>query len=288
MEFPEPNWDTDFDFGDIKVGQKRRNTNTTGQQRMWKRTRTRYALGNHAYATLSKRKRKKIWNSVYKKSASKFKKSLKRYQKPEAKRCIRILGDISINPGTDVSNTQLTHRASFPTPIIGTGSQNRIGKEIQVYGVTVKMTINQVPAEVTGKYITYTNARVCIIYDKSPNGNNLPPVGDLFEGVDHAGTTIDPALSVIRDVFRKRFKIIKEWNFELDGQKSLGFNICEFIKIKRTQLYGLSNTIDSYTDLSAGGLILCVTVARNNQGIGSTDAQVVYLKGTLCLHFIDT
>lgn len=291
MEFPTRGTVLVTPFGEQRF--KRFNNDTpSNTSRMYKRRATVIAPRYGLLTAFNKRKYKKYQYKPGLKRKRAFKTMLKRYQKPEAKVAYHSFQEY-LYPSNNATPGDALLSIPLSTPIVG-GSQNqRIGNNIQVYGVTLKASIqNQHLPEVytigSEKYYAYTTVRVSLIYDKTPGGNAIPAVGDVFTDNATGSTQQLPPHGIIEPQWRKRFKVIRDWYFELDGIKGEGYVLDKFIPLKVSQEYGASTGAIQYTDLRSGGLFL--TVQTTCPALNPAKANTIpwLWTGSVYLHYIDT
>lgn len=235
-------------------------------------------VGKRKRRTYKKNSRFQRKSSRY--SPRKFKKSLQRKIMPEMKRAVICYGPTFLTPyvtGTDY------HRSHFPVPPRGTASNNRIGREIQCYGFTVKGFIAQASTEKTPKY---TKGSLRIFLDINPNGSLIPTTQNILDTFDTGGTTLKPEAitnSLVDSDKRNKFFLIKEVLFELDGIREAGYNYDFFIK--KSLLQQFSGDQGLWSDIITNGLVMILSVdcLTGSQG----DNNPIVFQHKLYTHFID-
>lgn len=214
----------------------------------------------------------------------KFKRMLAKYISPEAKRASTML-EATIKPSY-VQSQSVIH--TFPTPTQGVVQTQRIGREIQVYGYTVKGLVAQNALESTSYKATYTKGRIMIIFDKNPNGQSIPTVPDILDQITGSNppitTKYNDTNALIKDTARNRFKIIKEVLFELDGVPSTGYNFDFYLKKKHLQQFSSTTSGESYDQFATNGLLFLMTFDCLES---DTYTSSIKVRAQLYTHYID-
>ena len=89
----------------------------------------------------------------------------------------------------------------------GTNFYQRVGRKISMKSVRIQALV--VPSRANAAAVNNQNARVWLIYDRSPTGST-PAAADIFANVDQGGTVITNANSLANLNNRSRFYVLRE------------------------------------------------------------------------------
>lgn len=176
---------------------------------------------------------------------------------------------------TDINDTSVLTTTNTSGDIValnlvrsGTNSWERIGKKVNLKSVrlTGEANFEVVPAATTGLYDTM-QMRICLVWDKQPNGAAIPNFDAIFGTTDQAGTeATGSVLDALKFDVMKRFTILRDHRITVPAMSfapgttptaSVAVPFDLYVPLKdREVVFGGQSSPMTYTDIYSGGLLL--------------------------------
>jgi len=166
----------------------------------------------------------------------------------------------------------------------GSGSWNRIGRQIYLKSVRIRGVINCAITTTTTPWSTSTSTcRMVLVWDKQPSGGTIPTWDTIFGVTAQDGTESSTVTSNLRYDNMGRFQVLRDVILTCENiQSNLAVNannvaadmqIDEYVKLgNRTTIYQGQNTPMTIADISTGALYLffrdCSTGTANTWTTG--------------------
>ena len=151
----------------------------------------------------------------------------------------------------------------------GTGSWNRVGKNVRLKSVRMYGTIQlRVNPNVTTGDIQSNKIRMCLVWDKQPSGNAIPSFDTIFGTTDQAGTETSDVLDPLKYDSQRRFQIL--WN------KVIALNVPSYFAAGGTfDYWTINRQFDKYLDLKNKTTLY--SGQSSPQTIADIDSGALYL-----------
>lgn len=205
-------------------------------------------------------------------------------------KCVDVLGGTTMNMWASSEERDILNLT-----VVGTNSNNRIGKRIKMHSIFLRGFI--APSMANAAAATEDFKRIMIVYDRQPNSAE-PASGLLFSSTNVSGTPSNTAFDNIDIARQQRFWVLMDdqvWTPALgalgastgsvhscDGNTNAGsskgtLNITRYIKLKglETVYTGNAGTI---ADIVTGSLLLVTYAAYDTN---ATSAYQLYYSARL-------
>lgn len=126
-----------------------------------------------------------------------------------------------VNNGS-LSQTPLTLVLNDVVP--GSQPWQRVGRRINIVSIQVKAHILPLSGALTGA--NAATIRVCLVYDKQPNGA-YPLLTDIFNNRMADGNTNGASLALLNPDNTRRFRLLRDWHFNVNQLSNSGFALLD-------------------------------------------------------------
>lgn len=165
-----------------------------------------------------------------------------------------IIGNVAYIEPTVAGLGLATGYTCINTLSQGSQISQRIGNKVVIKSLRVKGTI--LPSE-TADSTDYGMVRVAVVYDKQTNGT-APAATEIFASIDSAGAFTTQFQAPLKITNKKRFTVLRDENFVINGINDSAHKIDWYIKRKMPVEYNSTATPPTVANITTGAIYLVV------------------------------
>lgn len=201
------------------------------------------------------------------------------------RRSIEMKGMDTICSIGSIPSTVGTNVAIFPLNLLqsGTGEWARVGNRVILKSLKINGPVVFFHLRNLGDWVGNA-CRVCVVWDKNPNGAAIPNFDQIFANTDQSGVDSSAWSSHPRYDTMGRFVVLKDWTVTSEAAASVEANgdsfrtvvpLDCFLRLPNIESrYGTNSTPMTISDVQQGALYLITRVREEVVGTNGASLEV--------------